>query len=189
MLVASLAAQGLDTTLAEARLGVQESELNALLVHRELGIESPMTSYSPRQQSFSQSWQWRSPPCPGASFVHWIHPSSAKHGRVAISSVRMKRPGTGRLRQSSSEKSSANGTSYDVIGLSIPSSRCTSKAFNSLSCTPRRASASVVSRPCAARDATSAAWRASRASAVNKSESKSFSDVGLAHCRQPAHRG
>ena len=43
-LVASLAAQGLDTTLAEARLGVQESELNALLVHRELGIESPMTS-------------------------------------------------------------------------------------------------------------------------------------------------
>lgn len=43
-LVASLAAQGLDTTLAEARLGVQESELNALLVHRELGIESPVAS-------------------------------------------------------------------------------------------------------------------------------------------------
>ena len=33
-LVAQLAAKGLDTTLAEAALGVQESELNALLVQR-----------------------------------------------------------------------------------------------------------------------------------------------------------
>lgn len=33
-LVASLAAQGRDTTLAEALLGVHESELNALLMHR-----------------------------------------------------------------------------------------------------------------------------------------------------------
>ena len=33
-LVAQLAAKGLDTTLAEADLGVQESELNALLVQR-----------------------------------------------------------------------------------------------------------------------------------------------------------
>ena len=43
-LVASLAAQGLDTTLAEALLGVQESELNALLVHRQLGIEKQAAS-------------------------------------------------------------------------------------------------------------------------------------------------
>ena len=35
-LVAQLAAKGLDTTLAEADLGVQESELNALLVQQKI---------------------------------------------------------------------------------------------------------------------------------------------------------
>ncbi len=121
--------------------------------------------------------------CLGINTVRWIHyPCEA--WQSAISSVRMTRPAPAGTPVQLCE-SSANGTSYDVIGLSIPSSRCTSKAFSSLSCTPRRASASVVSRPCAARDATSAAWRASRASAANKSESKSFWDVGLAIAVNP----
>ena len=38
-LIAQLAARGLDTTLAEAALDVQESELNALLVHRKIASE------------------------------------------------------------------------------------------------------------------------------------------------------
>lgn len=38
-LVAQLAAKGLDTTLAEAVLGVQESELHALLLQRTIAPE------------------------------------------------------------------------------------------------------------------------------------------------------
>ena len=38
-LVAQLAAKGLDTTLAEAALDVQETELNALLVQRKIPSE------------------------------------------------------------------------------------------------------------------------------------------------------
>ena len=37
--IAELASQGLDTTLAEARLGVQESELHALLVQRNIATK------------------------------------------------------------------------------------------------------------------------------------------------------
>jgi hypothetical protein len=40
VLVAQLAAKGLDTTRAEAVLGVQESELNALLVQRRIAPET-----------------------------------------------------------------------------------------------------------------------------------------------------
>ena len=40
-LVAQLAAKGLDTTLAEAALDVQETELNALLVQRKHTPQRP----------------------------------------------------------------------------------------------------------------------------------------------------
>lgn len=40
VLVAQLAAKGLDTTRAEAVLGVRESELNALLVQRRIAPET-----------------------------------------------------------------------------------------------------------------------------------------------------
>ena len=42
--VAELASQGIDTTLAEARLGVQESQLHALRVHMKPGIHRPLAT-------------------------------------------------------------------------------------------------------------------------------------------------